>query len=136
MDDIDDSIRYEGSSDDESGAEHENPKVLTNVSEMENFLVGGHSFRNLSIKRRLFLLPATLAPLSRIIMSIPNEQIWFSTNDDLSLLNRAKVYIENQTDKFNWWPLKPPTRLLQKHQVRVHWRCVKLQLKKNERPIC
>jgi hypothetical protein len=129
---IHDAIDDEEGSDDGDESDEDKPTVLPNVSEMEQFLTEGDPFRNLSVNMRLFLLPASLRPLSRIIMSVPNERIWFSTEEDLSLLNRAKIAIENATDEnWKWWPLKPPTRPLQKDQIRMNWRCVGLQHQKS-----
>lgn len=126
MDDLDDTIMCEDSSDDDSNTGEDKASILPNVSEMEEFLVGGVSFQNLSVNMQLFLLPAALAPLTRIIMSIPEENIWFSAEDDLSFMNQTKIWLENRTvGKWNWWPMQPPMPLLQEDQVRVHWQCVR-----------
>jgi hypothetical protein len=100
--------------------------VLPNVEEMEIFLIGGTSFRNLLISLHLFLLPPVLAGLTRVLRSIPNDRIWFSTEDNLSLFNKAKSFIEDHTgEDWNWWPLRPRMRLLKENQTRLHWRCVR-----------
>jgi hypothetical protein len=130
---IDDAVDDEESSDDGNESDDDKPTVLPNISEMEHFLTEGDPFRNLSVNMRLFLLPASLTPLSRIIMSVPNERIWYSREEDLSLLNRAKIAIENATDEnWKWWPLKPLTRPLGKDQIRMNWRCVSSQHQNND----
>lgn len=118
----------EGTSDEEDGGqERENTKFVPNVSEMEAFLLEGDPFQNLTINLRLFLLPAASAPITRIIMTIPKDRIWFSGEDDYSFLNRAKLSVEHHTvDNWNWWPLQPPMHFLQKGQTRMHWQCVSL----------
>lgn len=64
-------------------------------------------------------------PLTRIIMSIPRDRIWFSAEDDLSVWNKVKTFVENHTEEnWNWWPLRPRMRMLQINQTRLHWRCV------------
>ncbi|KAH8648915.1 hypothetical protein BGZ60DRAFT_422582 [Tricladium varicosporioides] len=120
---IDDTIQ-EVSSDDEGDNEQNNINSLPNISEMEGFLLEGDPFQNLALNMRIFLMPAALAPLTRIILSIPADQIWFSTEDDYSLLNQAKIWIEYYTNSsWDWWPFKRPMHILQKDQVRMHWHC-------------
>jgi hypothetical protein len=112
---------------DESSEEEEDEiaNVLPNISEAENFLLGGYSFSRLSISFRAFLLPSTLSPLTRVLMSIPSDRIWFSDEDDNSILNKFKIIVEELTEEnWHWWPLRPKMRMLQKGQTRVHWLCV------------
>ena len=71
--------------------EDEIANVLPNISEAENFLLGGYSFSRLSISFRAFLLPSTLSHLTRVLMSIPSDRIWFSDEDDNSILNKFKI---------------------------------------------
>jgi hypothetical protein len=107
--------------------EFEQPKPLPNIDEMESFLLCGNSFRNLSASICLFLLPASLASLTRVLMSIPHDHVWFSDEEDSSLMNKLKTIIEDATEEnWNWWPLRPRMKTLQKEQTRVHWICVSI----------
>jgi len=100
--------------------------LLPNVAEMESFLLQGNSFRSLLTNICLFLLPAALTPLSRVLMTIPYDRIYFSSEDNLSILNRVKGFVEDHTEEnWNWWPLQPRMRPLAKNQTRVYWKCVR-----------
>ena len=118
----------EGTDDDgDDDDEFEQPKPLPNIGEMENFLLCGNSFRKFSANICLFLLPASLTSLTRVLMSIPYDRIWFSDEEDPSLVNRLKTMIEDATEEnWNWWPLRPRMKTLLKGQTRVHWICVSL----------
>lgn len=76
--------------------EHEDPEVddwdtvFPPVAEIRSFLVGSKAFRNLKTGLRIFLLPPNIRPLSRIMMTIPSDRLWFSTKEDLSLSNTSK----------------------------------------------
>ena len=65
--------------------------------------------------------------LRRLIMSVPQAKIRFSTEDDLSASNRLKSFVEIHTGtEWNWWPLKQRVLLLKENQVRIHWECVSI----------
>jgi hypothetical protein len=99
--------------------------LLPNVAEMESFLLQGNSFRSLLTNICLFLLPAALTPLSRVLITIPYDRIYFSSEDNISILNRVKGFVEDHTEEnWNWWPLQPRMRPLAKDQTRVYWKCV------------
>jgi hypothetical protein len=73
----------------------------------------------MTAEEQLELLRST--PLTRVLMSIPSDRIWFSDEDDNSILNKFKILVEEFTEEdWDWWPL----RMLQKDQTRVHWLCV------------
>ena len=105
---------------------------LPNITQMENFLLTcgeGGPFRKLEINLRVFLFPASLGPLTRVLMSIPSERIWFSEEGDKSFTNRIQSFFEDITEEsWNWWPLQPRMRTLQKDQIRLHWTCVRIAL--------
>lgn len=127
---IDENERRSDSSSDEGSeiSEHKEIRALPNVDEMKNFLIssgGGTPFRKLEINLRLFLFPSSLGPLTRILMSIPSDRIWFSEKDNNFWCNRFKAFVEDATeDNWNWWPLQPRIRSLRRDQARVHWLCV------------
>lgn len=98
---------------------------LPNIAEMERFLFQGNSFCSLITNTSLFLLPAALGPICRVLMTIPYERIYFSSENNLSVLNWVKGFIEDHTEEsWNWWPLQPRMRPLAKDQMRVYWKCV------------
>ena len=81
--------------------------------------------RNLMSNHRIRPLPSDLQSLSRVIISTPNNRIWFSTKEDLSLSNRCKAFLEHSSEEpWCWWPLRPRMRLLQNDETRMHWLCV------------
>jgi hypothetical protein len=118
----------------ESGSEESEPEeekqadLWPTVSEMENFLLtcgGGSPFQKFSTALRLFLFPPALGTLTRTLMSIPKDQIWFDEKNDNSFSNKFKSVVEDLTeDNWNWWPLRPRMHSLGKDQLRLHWICV------------
>jgi hypothetical protein len=102
---------------------------LPNIAEMESFLFQGNSFCSLITNTSLFLLPAALSPISRVLMTIPYERVYFSSENNLSVLNWVKGFIEDHTEEiWNWWPLQPRMRPLAKDQMRVYWKCVSISI--------
>lgn len=94
------------------------------ISEAEVFLRGSTSFRRLQKELMLVFMPRTLR---HVLLSIPRQQIWVSHEQDLTLSNRTKAWIEATTLlKWNWWPLSPRRRTLRHGEARVFWRCVSL----------
>ena len=115
------------SDDEEIVDENKIKDILPNVAGMEDFLIRGRPFRALSFNLELLLLPANLSSLTRILMSIPSDRIWFSAENDFSPSNRMKAFVEDHTEgNWNWWPLRPRMRVLQDNQTRLHWRCVSI----------
>lgn len=117
-----------GSISEKSEPEEKQLDPWPNISEMENFLLtcgGGSPFQKLSTRLRLFLFPPALGTLTRILMSIPKEQIWFDEKDDNSFSNKFKSVVEDLTeDNWNWWPFRPRMHSLGRDQQRLHWICV------------
>jgi hypothetical protein len=125
-DDLDDAA---SDSDQEEEDRDVRSSLLPNVAEMESFLLQGDSFRSLVANTCLFLLPAALTPLSRVLMTIPYDRIYFSSKDNFSVLNRVKGFAEDHTEEnWNWWPLQPRMRPLAKDQTRVYWKCVRTSI--------
>lgn len=117
-----------GSSDSESddkgefsGKESSGP--FPNIQLVENFLTGSAAFQALSHNFGTLVLPRSL---SQLALSIPPSQIRFSNENDISLLNKMKTFMEEQTGAaWNWWPLSPRKKLLGPNQTRMHWQCVR-----------
>ena len=105
---------------DKAGAKSFNE--FPNIQLVEDFLTGGSAFQALSTTFAVFVLPLNLR---RLIMSVPLAKMRFSVEDDLSLLNKLKSFMEIHTGaRWNWWPLKPRVPLLNANQMRMHWQCV------------
>ena len=111
--------------DDDDGLEDRNATALPHVTQMKRFMIGSNAFRNLATNCRIFLLPPDLRTLSRVILTIPNNRLWFSEREDFSMSNKFKAFAEQASDKkWCWWPLRPRMRSLQTDETRLHWQCV------------
>ena len=107
------------------GTDHNDSAMLPNIAAAEDFLLAGIPFRKLCVRLQLCLLPPNLASLTRIIMTIPGDRIWFSDEEDASILNQFKAFVEARTEEnWDWWPLPPRMLKLRPSQTRMHWRCV------------
>ncbi|KAJ5765481.1 hypothetical protein N7520_005040 [Penicillium odoratum] len=96
------------------------------ISEMKIFMRKARSFQVLLKDFMIMFLPSDL---QCVLLSIPKNNIWVSQEQDLSLINRAKGWIEDQTQaRWNWWPLKPRKRLLRDSESRMFWQCVNAKL--------
>ncbi len=94
---------------------------------MERFLTEGKAFQKLVLNLQISLLPVSLHSLITSILSIPNEDIWISSMQDHSTINKMKISIEQITrEDWNWWPLRPKMRDLEDDETRVHWVCVSI----------
>lgn len=101
------------------------------IAEVERFFTGGDSFQKLLMNLQSFLLLANKSPLIRMLAAVPNENIWFSDENDTSILNKLKIVIEDLTEEnWHWWPFRPKMRMLQENETRVNWRCVSLRIRK------
>ncbi|KAH6698143.1 hypothetical protein BKA61DRAFT_497437 [Leptodontidium sp. MPI-SDFR-AT-0119] len=119
-DDFDDAVSDRDSEEEENIKDYLSP----NVVEMEKFLLEGNSFHLLVTNICLFLLPASLTSLSRVLMTVPYNDIYFSSEEYISVLNRVKGFLEDHTEEnWNWWPLQPRVRPLARGQTRVYWTC-------------
>ena len=103
--------------DDESSDEElEFPKI----KQIELFLRRGPAFRTLLTDLRILRLPG---PLREIINTVPKASIAISSENDTSVLNRAKSFLEDYTGYcWDWWPLRPPLRDIQPDNKRVEWK--------------
>jgi hypothetical protein len=103
----------------------EHPNVFPKIAEVEKFFLEGKSFRRLLMSLQTFLLPVSLSSLTRVLMSVPKDDVWFSDENDNSIMNKFKIAIEDITEEnWHWWPMRPKMRMLQGNRTRVHWRCV------------
>lgn len=108
-----------------SSEDDEAPYTATNLEVAENFMLEGESCQRLSKRLQMWLLPSSLASLNRVLMSIPAEDMWFSDSNDYSISNLFKILIENVTEQdWDWWPLRPKMRMLNRGERRINWTCV------------
>ena len=97
-----------------------------NVSKLKTFLRGSRSFRLLLKDCMMMFLPFELR---RVLLSISKKQIWLSSEQDSSILNRFKAWVEQATQaRWIWWPFEPPKRVLSDNESRIFWRCVSLSI--------
>ena len=101
------------------------PMQIPNIEEAKRFLFGGIAFRRLLCNTQIFLIPAQLAPLCRVLMTTPSNDISFRYSEQLPKLDKLKVFLEDiSNSKWDWWPWEPPERQLSEGYVRIHWQCV------------
>jgi hypothetical protein len=78
------------------------------------------AFQVLIVELRLLTLPATVR---EVLESTQKSAIQISSENDTSLLNRAKAYIEDNTSyEWDWWPLKPRLPDLTSDNWRIQWK--------------
>jgi hypothetical protein len=115
------------SSEEDDFPEDSKGSELPNISDIERLLMSGPSFVSLLVNLRIFLLPSSLGPLTRILMTMPRDRVSFLHHHNVSLADKIKIVIEGRTsDNWNWWPLEQPMKALQKGQTRIKWQCVSL----------
>jgi hypothetical protein len=96
--------------------------ITPQIFALKEFLMNCRSFQCLIRDFGLMLLPAEL---KQLLSSIPKRNIWLSKEQDVSLLNWTKGWIEDFSQlTWNWWPLEPRKRLLQENEYRIFWYCV------------
>lgn len=92
------------------------------ISELKAFLRGAVSFQ---VLLKEFMLIFFSTELRHVLLSIRKEDIWVSQEQDLSLTNRFKTWVEDKTHvRWNWWPLESRKRMLRDGESRLFWYCV------------
>ncbi|KAF3001679.1 hypothetical protein E8E14_007533 [Neopestalotiopsis sp. 37M] len=82
------------------------------INSTKTYLRGTRAFRDLQQDFLFFLIPEAVGDILKVI---PRERIWFSEEQDSSVENLAKVWMEDITQvKWIWWPLSPRKILLRK----------------------
>ena len=95
------------------------------LGQLESFIKSDDSFRLFRVKLQAFLLPASLASITRILLTIPTERIFFMEVYEQSLSDRIKSRLESVSGaKWDWWPLSKSQPLLQLGHVRIKYLCV------------
>jgi hypothetical protein len=91
-----------------------------NISLATQFMLTRKAFQVLIVELRLLTLPATVR---EVLESTQKSAIQISSENDTSLLNRAKAYIEDNTSyEWDWWPLKPRLPDLTSDNWRIQWK--------------
>jgi hypothetical protein len=94
-------------------------ELLPNVTEMEHFFLNSRPFKAVLDGFRELLLPPSLRDI------LPASSVEISTEEDSSMSNRVKGFIEDFTMlDWDWWPLRPRMRALEAGERRLIWTCV------------
>ena len=97
---------------------------LPHLAEIESFFRSPGPFQRLLNEFKKLLLPRLL---KQVVQSIPRGRIWLSRQQNQSLINRTKAFIEDYTQlEWDWWPLKPRMQLLRDNETRLLWQCVSI----------
>ncbi|KAL9068418.1 MAG: hypothetical protein Q9157_006508 [Trypethelium eluteriae] len=91
------------------------------ASELSTILRGTRAFQLLLKDCMMMLLPPELR---RVLLSISKEQIWVASEQDPSISNKLKAWVEQSTRmRWDWWPFEPTKRILSGNEFRIFWRC-------------
>lgn len=117
------------SSPDEESEDTENEDVeldTAQVAQVEQFVAKSAALHKFKQQVLLAILPERLAqPLTHIT----EPEIWLSSQQHLSPLNRLKACVEDYSGRtWQWWPLEPRRRWLQNGEARMIWSCVSVCL--------
>ncbi|KAF2811528.1 uncharacterized protein BDZ99DRAFT_559596 [Mytilinidion resinicola] len=111
---------YSSSEDGDSEIEREEAE-LPHLTEMEKFFRNSRPFQTLLNEVRKLLL---LQSLKHVFQSIPKDRIWLSRQQNQSLVNQTKTFIEDFTQlEWCWWPLGRRMKFLQEDETRLFWQC-------------
>lgn len=106
----------EGEYDDLQEDSQERPALL-DLSEARTFLKQSNALQVLVLQLRLLTLPYDL---SDIMETTPRNDMRLPGENDTSLSNRCKIYIETHTAHlWNWWPLQKSVPLLNPGEFRL-----------------
>lgn len=117
------------SSPDQESEDTENEDVeldTAQVAQVEQFVAKSAALHKFKQQVLLAVLPERLAqPLTHIT----EPDIWLSSQQHLSPLNRLKACVEDYSGRtWQWWPLEPRRRWLQNGEARMIWSCVSVCL--------
>jgi tetratricopeptide (TPR) repeat protein len=106
----------------ESESEYDYLPTLTRMTE---FFRGLNPFQVLLNDLRIQTLPHSLKD---IIQTAPHGSLWLTDQDNNSLSNRMKAFVEDFTVlEWNWWPFEPRMKNLNSNEIRLFWHCVSRQ---------
>ncbi|KAK8128643.1 hypothetical protein PG984_009751 [Apiospora sp. TS-2023a] len=108
----------ETGSDSDTDTEAEIPQIAN----YETYLRESNAIKSLQRELMLLFLPSEVRD---VLLTVPCKDVWISREQDFSIVNQAKAWIEDKTQlRWNWWPLAPRKRLLLPNEARMGWRCV------------
>lgn len=118
----------DNSDDDHDDDDNDNEEdTIIDLVDIEKFMFTGQPFLDFVNSFRILLLPTKLTHVTSSLLSATPGSISFSAENDYSISNRIKSFIEDHTvDKWDWWPFEPRMPYLKPSEVRVKWRCVSL----------
>ncbi|KAF7540972.1 hypothetical protein G7054_g906 [Neopestalotiopsis clavispora] len=118
--DLDDNDNDEDEDEDDEHHGQTSGASFPQIEVMKAYLQGTKAFNTLLVDFMALFLPKELR---LIIGTIPIERIWISRDQDLSVANLAKAWVEDQTRvRWNWWPMQRRKRMLHNGEVRMFWR--------------
>ncbi|USP76238.1 P-loop containing nucleoside triphosphate hydrolase protein [Curvularia clavata] len=80
-----------------------------------------------SLELRLLLLPASLR---EVVKTVPREDIHISHTNDVTIINRIKALVEDNTAiEWDWWPLKSRVPDLPPDRQRLEWQVGSLKVR-------
>ena len=112
----------EDSDDDGNEDERENSEQsqFPNIRQVETFLQHGQAYQDLIFSVRLWLVPAALREVFKVV---PKRDIRVVTADEPSVLNTWKAFMEDRTGfEWNWRPLQPRRNRMKPGTARVEWK--------------
>ena len=105
-----------------SSSSSEGQETLPFTEMLKEFLRESASFQNLKRDFALMFLPLDLKD---IFLSVPKGSIRISHKGHVSISNRFKSFVEEQTSvRWHWWPLQPRIPVLPPGKARISWDCV------------
>jgi hypothetical protein len=91
-------------------------------SDVKEILEESESLRGLTLDLVLWLLPVDLR---EVLLSVPRGCVWVAEDQDVTWINTAKAWVEDNTQvDWNWWPLQARRRTLESDESLLYWRCV------------
>jgi hypothetical protein len=95
---------------------------LLNLAKMTEFFRVSKPFRVLLNDLRTQLLPHSLKD---IVQTAPYGSMWLIDQNNNSITNRMKAFVEDFTMlEWNWWPLEPRMKNMDLDKMRLFWHCV------------
>jgi hypothetical protein len=108
------------SDDDETSNLLEDESIFPQIRHVELFLTRSRAFRAFCLDMRFLTLPGAIR---EIIDSVPKASIRVTSENDVSFLNKTKLFLETYTGcQWDWAPLSSPLPDIQTGNKRVEWK--------------
>ncbi|KAK8033512.1 hypothetical protein PG991_002910 [Apiospora marii] len=106
----------------ESDSDTDTQMDFPQIANYKTYLRESNAMKGLQRELMLMFLPIEVRD---VLSTVPNKDIWISRDQDLSVCNGAKAWVEDKTRlRWNWWPLAPRKRPLLPNEARMGWKCV------------